>query len=141
MDNTTVVAIVIAILGSGGLWSFLQWIVETKVKRHSNDLTDIKKKIDNLVTSQDIDKVVKEIQELRLDTEQTKNLSLAIARDRINVLSNKYLDIGYIPVEDYVSYKAIGDSYINAGGNSEIRAKFELVMEDLDVHSKSEMIK
>ena len=56
MDSTTVVAIIIAILGSGGLWSFLQWIVETKVKRHSNDLNDIKNKIDNLVTSTDIEK-------------------------------------------------------------------------------------
>lgn len=136
MDNTLVVTIVVAILGSGGLWSLIQWFLETRVTKKAQFIKDIKEKMEDLVTTDDLEGIKEEIKKIGVDSAQAKDLSLAIARDRINFLCNKYLRLGYIPLQDYVSFKEIGESYIKAGGNSEIKSKFELVMEDLEVKSE-----
>ena len=82
--------------------------------------------------SGELTKLSQEVQTLYKEFVLNQDLTLSIARDRLNSLSNKYLQLGYIPIEDYVSFMAIGESYLQAGGNSEVRTKFELVKNTLD---------
>ena len=124
MTGEMILAIVVAIVGSSGLWGFLQWVLETKCRKRNKTLKDMNSKLDKLATELALIKNA-------LDTD--RDLTLSMAREKLNEMSNKYLKLGYIPYEEYVAYNSIGEAYIRAGGNSEIKAKFELVMEDLDV--------
>ena len=74
-----------------------------------------------------------------IDTLKKKtDLSVAYARDRLNHLSNKYLDQGFIPKEDIIPYKLLGQAYIDSGGNSETKTKFLHCINELPVKSKDE---
>lgn len=135
MTKEMVVAVIIAIVGSSGLWGFLQWILETKVKKRNQILKDINNKLDKVVTGEELNEISAELISIGDTLDIDRELTLAMAREKLNDMSNRYLEIGYIPVDEYVAYNSIGEAYIKAGGNSEIKAKFELVMEDLDVTS------
>lgn len=135
MTKEMVMAIVIAILGSSGLWGFLQWIFETKIKKRNKLLSDINSKLDKVVTRDELLKISNELSSIQNTLNIDRELTLSMAREKLNDMSNKYLTLGYIPMDEYVAYNSIGEAYIKAGGNSEIKAKFELVMEDLDVIS------
>lgn len=127
------ITIIIAIIGSSGLWGFLQWWLETKCKKRNKTLKDMDSKLDKLATKQEITGISDDLVLIKNVLDTDRNLTLAMAREKLNDMSNRYLDIGYIPYEEYVAYNSIGEAYIRAGGNSDIKAKFELVMEDLDV--------
>ena len=49
--------------------------------------------------------------------------------------------MGYIPEDEYVAYKSIGKSYIESGGNTEIKTKYELVMRTLSVKPHNQINK
>lgn len=51
-----------------------------------------------------------------------------VTRDRVNFLSKKHLREGYIPEDEFESFKEIGESYINSGGNSKVKELFEEAM-------------
>ena len=102
-------SVIVAVVGSSGMWGLLQHFLDVKVKKRgeklqclSDDLRDIKTALDS-----------------------AKELSMCTARDRTNYLSNRYLDMGYIPLKDADSFFEIGDCYISNGGNSSVKAKFE----------------
>ncbi len=133
MTGEMILAIVVAIVGSSGLWGFLQWVLETKCRKRNKTLKDMNSKLDNLATKQEITNISNELASIKNALDTDRDLTLSMAREKLNEMSNKYLKLGYIPYEEYVAYNSIGDAYIRAGGNSEIKAKFELVMEDLDV--------
>ena len=139
MSNEVLVAVLVAVIGSGGLWSFIQYLVDTRLKKKQLTIKDINKKLDSMPTIDDVKsvsgeltKLSQEVQTLYKEFVLNQDLTLSIARDRLDSLSNKYLQLGYIPIEDYVSFMAIGESYLQAGGNSEVRTKFELVKNTLD---------
>lgn len=133
MTKEVMITIIIAMIGSSGLWGFLQWWLETKCKKGNKTLKDMNSKLDKLATKQEMTTISDELVLIKNVLDTDRNLTLAMAREKLNDMSNRYLDIGYIPYEEYVAYNSIGEAYIRAGGNSDIKAKFELVMEDLDV--------
>ena len=57
-----------------------------------------------------------------------EEVTMAMGRDRLNFLSKKHIKEGYIPEDEYESFEALGESYVNAGGNSIVRALFEEAM-------------
>lgn len=133
MTSETIIAIAIAMIGSGGLWGFVQHLIDTKIKKKEDIIKEINCKLDKMVTIDDLNKLAEDLEQLKNDVSATKDLSLSSARNTLNQLSNKYMALGYIPDDEYVAYKAIGESYLAAGGNTEIKAKFEYVMEELKV--------
>lgn len=138
MTGEMVLAIVVAIVGSSGLWGFLQWMLETKCKKRNQTLKDMDKKLDKLATKSEISAISDELVLIKNVLDTDRDLTLSMAREKLNEMSNRYLALGYIPYEEYVAYNSIGEAYIRAGGNSDIKAKFELVMEDLDVKPAKE---
>lgn len=52
----------------------------------------------------------------------------AVTRDRVNFLSKKHLREGYIPEDEFESFKEMGESYISGGGNSKVKELFEEAM-------------
>ena len=127
------ITIIIAMIGSSGLWGFLQWMLETKCKKRNQTLKEMDKKLDKLPTKAEITTISTELLSIKDSLDTDRNLTLSMAREKLNDMSNRYLEMGYIPMDEYVAYNSIGEAYISAGGNSEIKSKFELVMEDLDV--------
>ncbi len=133
MTKEVMITIIIAIIGSSGLWGFLQWWLETKCKRKDKTLKDMNAKLDKLATKEEINSISDELVLIKNVLDTDRDLTLSMAREKLNEMSNRYLALGYIPYEEYVAYNSIGEAYIRAGGNSEIKTKFELVLEDLEV--------
>lgn len=135
MTKEVMITIVLAIIGSSGLWGFLQWWLETKCKKKNNTLKDVNSKLDKLATKTEMTSITDELVLIKNALDTDRDLTMSMAREKLNEMSNRYLKLGYIPVDEYVAYTSIGEAYIRAGGNSEIKTKFELVEEDLDVKS------
>lgn len=60
-----------------------------------------------------------------------EKMILAIGRDRLLFLSQKYEKLGLIPEEEYENYKAMGEAYIEMGGNSRVKRHYESDMATL----------
>lgn len=48
-------------------------------------------------------------------------VTMAIGRDRLNFLSKKHLRDGFIPEDEFESFKELGEAYINADGNTKVK--------------------
>lgn len=96
------------VVGCGGFWVFLQYLIDKYMKKRGKTLEAIRKDISDIKQSYD----------------NNNELTLAISRDRINHLCNKYIEQGYVPLNEYDAFIAIGDSYIKCGGNSIVKEKF-----------------
>ncbi len=57
-----------------------------------------------------------------------ERLTMAYARDRLNYLSKRHIHNGYIPDDEYESFKEMGEAYIDAKGNSRVKKLFEDAM-------------
>ena len=57
-----------------------------------------------------------------------ERMTMAITRDRVNFLSKRHLKDGYIPEDEFESFKEMGESYIDGGGNSKVKELFEEAM-------------
>lgn len=57
-----------------------------------------------------------------------ERVTMAMGRDRLNFLSKKHIKEGYIPEDEYESFKELGDSYINAKGNSMVKELYNEAM-------------
>lgn len=111
-----VIAIAVAILGSSGMWAFFTHVLDGRAKGKEDKLAEISEKLDGIVDT----------------LEHTKQVSLSTTRDRLNYQCNKFLSQGYVPVEDYDAFIDMGDAYVQAGGNSVVKGKFEKC-KDLEV--------
>lgn len=80
-----------------------------------------------------MDKLISDMEDIKTELSSTTDLCRSYSRDRLNYLSEKYIKQGYIPKEDIISFKMLGESYINAGGNSETKTKFEFVIKEVEV--------
>lgn len=54
-----------------------------------------------------------------------ERITIAMGRDRLNVLSKKYIKENGIPEDEYESFVELGESYLDAGGNSKVRKLYE----------------
>lgn len=138
MNSETIIAVLIAVIGSGGLWGFVQHLIDTKIKKRETIIKEINDKLDHVATVEDLNKLAEDLSQLKTDISAAKDLSLSSARNTLSHLSNNYIALGYIPEDEYVAYKSIGESYLNAGGNTEIKTKFEYVLKELKVKCNKE---
>lgn len=116
-----ILAIIVAMFGSSGMWAFFTHLTEKRSER-TKDVQLIKETVENMQKS---------LETLNNKFDQTNNLSLATARDRLNYVSHKYQDQGYIPKDDYVPYKLIGEAYIENDGNTIVAEEFKNCIENL----------
>lgn len=130
--NDYVISVIVAILGSSGIWAIFQSLINSKIKQRNDTIQQISDKLDCMVTINDLDELRHEVDTIKTVVDHNTDLTLSVARDKINALSNRYMRIGYIPMDEYVSYIAIGESYINANGNTEIKSKFLWCKEHLE---------
>lgn len=121
MTTEFLTVIIVAVIGSNGLWMFFSKILDKKSKRYK-DYEQLKNTI--------ID-VKKEIEALTALGEKNNNLAKATARERLNRLNHKYRKQGYIPSDDLVAYKLIGEAYEEADGNTVVFEEFKLCMDEL----------
>ena len=138
MNSETIITVLIAVIGSGGLWGFVQHLIDTKIKKRETIINEINDKLDHVATVEDLNKLAEDLSQLKTDISAAKDLSLSSARNTLSHLSNNYIALGYIPEDEYVAYKSIGESYLNAGGNTEIKTKFEYVLKELKVKCSKE---
>lgn len=122
--------------------------VETRVETTGDSVEKLDKQVDELYQGQmqcatklgkleQIEDRFGDISNIVSSAKNTSNLSMAYARDRLNYLSNIYMKKGYIPQEDIVSFKLLGEAYIDAGGNSETKTKYLYCINKLPVEPKS----
>lgn len=62
-----------------------------------------------------------------------EQVTMAMGRDRLNFLSKKHLRNGYIPEDEFESFKKLGESYLDAGGNTMVK---ELYLEAIKLPKK-----
>lgn len=124
--DTHLLSIIIAVIGSNGLWQYLIHLSQKKATKEKDPLQKIEDKLDKNIQElkTTMEKTNIEIIGLSKKLEDTKELSISTARDRVNFLCNKYMIQGYIPKEDYDSFIALGNTYIK-NGNTSVRDKFE----------------
>lgn len=62
-----------------------------------------------------------------------EQMVLAIGRDRLLFLSQKYEKLGYIPEDEFETYEAMGKAYIAMDGNSRVRRHYETDVATLQI--------
>ena len=68
----------------------------------------------------------------KMKTPQDEML-LALGRDRLLHLSKEYMSKGYIPDDEYDTFKAMGEAYIAMDGNSSCKRKYLEAINQLSV--------
>lgn len=121
MTTEFLTVIIVAVIGSNGLWMFFSKILDKKSKRY-RDYEQLTKTIKT---------IKEEIEVLTTLGEKNNNLAKATARERLNRLNHKYRKQGFIPSDDLVAYKLIGEAYEEADGNTVVFEEFKLCMEEL----------
>jgi len=113
---------------------------DATVKKLSNCVDDLSQgqmqcatKLDKI---RDIENKFGDLEDLIKDVKTGNNLSLAFSRDRVNHLANIYMKLGYIPQDEYIAFKLLGQAYLESGGNSEIKEKYEYCIDELEVEDK-----
>ena len=109
--------VLVALVSAGGFWVLIEHTIEDKRKTKEEKL----------------DKLIADVNDIKAELDASTELSKAFSRERLNRLSEKYMALGYIPKEDVISYKLLGTAYKNSNGNTEVKTKFEYVMENLEV--------
>ena len=112
-----VMTIVVAIVSAGGFWALLE--NELKSSRRQRE--------------EKIEILTEEIKQIHYKLDETTELCKSFSRDRLNYLCEQYMDLGYIPKNDIISFKLLGEAYEHSDGNTEVRTKFEYVIKNLEV--------
>lgn len=114
----------VAALTGGGTLGFIQFMINRK-----DNGDDFKEKV--------TEKLHK-IEELgvQMNDKFDKQSALNVAEGKILLdgFNRKFREMGYIPDDEYPMYKMLGERYIGAGGNSDVKAMFERNMTYLKVH-------
>lgn len=150
--------ILVALLSAGGFWALLEKIPNERRRKRQEAQQHLSEAIDKIDKASEenreairslstaIQNMMANMAELydgqkscRVRIENSEDLSRAFARDRLNYLSNLYIDRGYIPTEDIIPFKLLGQAYIKSGGNSETKTKFEHCIETLPVLDKDDV--
>lgn len=106
----TITTILLTVLGSGGLFTFIQFLFT----RH-----DTRK---NYITKNELDG---EISSLKSDLTLLQEAALASMQDRLEFIMTRYLEIGKITVNQYKSLTHMVEVYHELGGNSFVTEMYE----------------
>lgn len=115
------VALIVAVFGSNGLWMLISKAFDKK--------SGLRNDVDSL--KEIIQKLEEKIECLSSTLEKHSGVCVSIGRDRLNYLNHKYRDQGFIPKEDYVTYKLIGEAYKKADGNTIVKEEFDVNIKEL----------
>ena len=106
----TLLTIILTIIGSGGLFSFIQFLF-TRHDRKKNYVT--KAEMDEKFSAQNV----------ALDL--LKEAALASMQDRLEFIMSKYLKEGEISVNQYKALTHMVEAYKGLGGNSFVAEMYE----------------
>lgn len=54
-----------------------------------------------------------------------EKMVLSLGRDKLLCLSKQYIRNGYIPEDEFYTFDKLGEAYIDLGGNSLVKKKYE----------------
>lgn len=111
-----VLAVFVAMIGSGGFWTYLQKRAERKAKAKKCTIEDLCVKIETFR------------EELKSNTE----LTVAHSRKTLNDDCIRFIEQDFIPKDEYVSFKLLGDEYCKKH-NSEVKTRYEWCISNLEV--------
>lgn len=124
------------IAASSGFWALIQKIFEAIwADKKKSPLEVIDKKIDRIHEEQLSfgDELRKELEALKSALDSNSEVTMSHARERLNSLCTKYQILGYIPEEEHVPFKLLGEAYIAANGNHGFDIKFNHIIENYPV--------
>ncbi len=100
MKTEIIVTLIVAVVGSNGLWTFIQFLIGRKQKKFNPE-----------------------------DIEEFKNGLCALLRNEIVVAHRTYTSMGYCPIEDKTNISEMYRAYHNLGGNDIATALKNQIME------------
>jgi len=125
--NSTVITIIVALLGGSGIWTLIQFYLNAK----REDAKEIREnKLGKLVDA--VNEIAKSVNHINERLDVNGEITLSLCRDKLNHLCNKYLKEGVVYGSELVAFKELGKAYLSCGGNTEVAEKFK-ACEDLDV--------
>ena len=158
MDHELMVMItnvLVALFSAGGFWVLLEKIPSERRRKREEKQKQLWDKIDKIdadtcANSEAIAELSSALKGMITNMTElydgqkscgvritnTEELSKAFARDRLNYLCNKYIEYGFIPKEDIIAFKLLGQAYISTNANTEIKTKFEHCINTLHVQDK-----
>lgn len=107
---------ILAVLASSGLWAFLSSIVQTHSDKHKEALESI----------------AHDLKDIREELNRNSKVTIAEARTTINTRCKKYRRLGYIPDDEYIAFKMIGEAYVEANENTPVKMDFEWCIANLE---------
>lgn len=137
-------ALLVALAASGGFWTYIEKKKEESYKKRTKtlekafqDISNISTKINNTDNAlHTLEGQMSNLETLIDELKSDSKLSVAYCRDRLNHLENKYMNMGYIPQEDYVAFKMLGEAYLSCKQNTEVQEKFNYCMEKLPIKNQ-----
>lgn len=123
----TIVPIILGVVASGGLWTFIQYLISR------ND--DKKKAMDDLIRA--IAQLQTSVDETNTDMKLQNEALMAMAQDRILFLAREYLKQGWIYDKDLSNLRRMADAYKALEGNGDVHILMDLV-DKLPVKVKGE---
>lgn len=124
------------VVASSGFWALCQKIFETLwTDKKKSPLEVIDKKIDSIHEEQKSFsyEIRKELEALKSALDSNSEVTMSHARERLNSLCTKYQTLGYIPEEEHVPFKLLGEAYIASNGNHGFDIKFNHIIENYPV--------
>lgn len=122
--GTIIVTVVAAVLGSGGLFTLIQFLVNRHDKKHDAVL-ELQKAMNELKAT--VEKLQESIDENNQEMQLQSETLQATAQDRIIYLSKKYIEQGYISIEDHATLSKIANAYFALKGNGRAKEYYEEV--------------
>lgn len=122
-----IIAVVIAVLGSSGLWAFLKFLITLKRKKKkkkelADEMKDMKDRMD----------------QHEKDLKLVKAMSLGSLYDRAKFLGEAYIKRGHITLQEFADYKKyIYGPYHEGGGDGTID-KIMTEIEELPIEARKE---
>lgn len=113
----TIVPIILGVVASGGLWTFIQYLISR------ND--DKKKAMDDLIKA--IAQLQTSVDENNNDMKLQNEALMAMAQDRILFLAREYLKQGWIYDKDLSNLRRMADAYKALQGNGDVHVLMDLV--------------
>lgn len=123
MTTEQIITIVGIVLGSGGLWTFLQSLINKKREKKA-------------ALKESIEKVESEIKDLRNDLKNVAEATKGVLYERCKTLGEKYLERGYWSFEEMSEYnKYCYEPYKAVKGDGAIDLLYEQLM-NLPIEAK-----
>lgn len=117
MNTETLVTIILAIIGSSGLFTLIQFLISRNDGK-KQAMEDLMKAIVQLQSSVD---------DTNADMKLQNEALMSIAQDRIMYLAREFLSQNWIYADDLSNLRRLADSYRALEGNGDVKILMDLV--------------